>query len=80
MTGLCTDLSILPTRGPCSKYHINIAEGEFKGKIEIKFEGDPFKVSVTSTLYSLEASHQLHTAGHSCESGLSSLQPPPQLH
>lgn len=38
------DLSLLPTRGPCSKYEISIPEGDFKGKIEMKFEGDPFKV------------------------------------
>lgn len=37
------DMSLLPTRGPCSKYHICIEEGEFKGKIELTFEGDPFK-------------------------------------
>ena len=40
------DVTKLPTRGPCSKYAINIAEGEFVGKIDIKFEGDPFKVGV----------------------------------
>ena len=50
MMVIYADLSILPTRGPCSKYHINIPEGEFKGKIEIKFEGDPFKVGVATNL------------------------------
>lgn len=44
---LCSpaDPTILPTRGPCSKYVINIPEGDFKAKLEMKFEGDPFKVS-----------------------------------
>ena len=41
---VCVDPSALPTRGPCSKYEISIPEGDFKGKISIKFEGDPFKV------------------------------------
>ena len=40
------DFSILPTRGPCSKYEISIAEGEFKGNISIHYEQDPFKDSI----------------------------------
>ena len=31
-------------RGQCSKYDISIAEGDFKGHLEINWEGDPFKV------------------------------------
>lgn len=31
-------------RGTCSKYDITIAEGDFKGHLEIKWEGEPFKV------------------------------------
>ena len=42
-----TDLSVLPTHGPCSKYNItDTATGEsHDGKVTITFEGDPLKVS-----------------------------------
>ena len=43
---LIADLSLLTTRGPCSKYLISIPEGEFRGKLTLTFEGDPFKVSM----------------------------------
>ena len=41
-----TDFSILPTRGPCSKYDItDEATGDsFRGKLTFKVEGEPFKV------------------------------------
>ena len=39
------DLSLLPTRGPCSKYELDIAEGKFKGKLELTYESDPLRVS-----------------------------------
>ena len=41
-----TDLNVLVTgdRGPCSKYEISIPEGDFKGKLEIVWDGDPLKV------------------------------------
>lgn len=35
--------SMLQGRGPCSKYDISIPEGDFKGKLELTIEGDPFK-------------------------------------
>ena len=47
------DLSLLPTRGPCSKYELDIAEGKFKGKLELTYESDPLRVSV-SRLYESE--------------------------
>lgn len=46
---LFSDITKLPTRGPCSKYSISIEEGDFVGKISIKFEGTPFKVGVLVT-------------------------------
>ncbi|XP_065897167.1 uncharacterized protein [Dysidea avara] len=30
-------------RGPCSKYDISIADGDFKGELEIIWDGEPFK-------------------------------------
>ena len=39
------DLSLLPSRGPCSKYELDIAEGKFKGKLELTYESDPMRVS-----------------------------------
>jgi acetylornithine deacetylase/succinyl-diaminopimelate desuccinylase-like protein len=39
------DLSLLPTRGPCSKYELDIAEGKFIGKLELIYESDPLRVS-----------------------------------
>ena len=39
------DFSLLPTRGPCSKYELDIAEGKFKGKLELTYESDPLRVS-----------------------------------
>ena len=44
------DLSLLPTRGPCSKYEVSIAEGEFKGKLKLTFESEPMRVSVNDKL------------------------------
>lgn len=44
------DLSLLPTRGPCSKYEVSIAEGEFRGKLELTFESEPMRVSVHDKL------------------------------
>ena len=38
------DLSLLPTRGSCSKYELDIAEGKFKGKLELTYESDPLRV------------------------------------
>ena len=38
------DLSLLPTRGPCSKYELDIAEGQFKGKINFSLEGGILRV------------------------------------
>ena len=43
------DLSLLPTRGPCSKYEVSIAEGEFRGKLELTFESEPMRVSYINT-------------------------------
>ena len=40
-----TDLSLLPTRGPCSKYELDIEEGQFKGKFEFSLTGPPLRVS-----------------------------------
>ena len=40
-----SDPSQLPSRGPCSKYELDIPEGQFKAEIEFIFEGEPFKVS-----------------------------------
>lgn len=31
-------------RGQCSKYDISIPEGDFKGHLEIEWEGEPLKV------------------------------------
>jgi len=44
-----TDINVLVTgnRGPCSKYHINIAEGEFKGELEIVWSEEPLSVLIT---------------------------------
>ena len=39
------DLSLLPTRGPCSNYELDIAEGKFKGKLDLTYESDPLRVS-----------------------------------
>ena len=43
---MITDISVLVSgdRGPCSKYDISIPEGDFKGELEIIWEGDPLKV------------------------------------
>ena len=43
------DLSLLPTRGPCSKYELNIEEGQFKGKLELSYESEPMRVSYLPT-------------------------------
>ena len=34
-------------RGPCSKYSIDITEGNFKGELEVKWGGEPLKVGIT---------------------------------
>ena len=41
-----TDINVLVSgdRGPCSKYDISIPEGDFKGKLEVVWEAEPFKV------------------------------------
>ena len=49
MNTSCIDLSLLPTRGPCSKYELDIAEGKFKGKLELTYESDPMRVSNSIT-------------------------------
>ena len=40
------DISVLvgDNRGPCSKYDISIEEGNFKGKLEVIWGGEPLKV------------------------------------
>ena len=38
-------------RGPCSKYDINIPEGNFKGELEIVWESDPLRVSIVLLYY-----------------------------
>ena len=44
-----TDIGVLVTgdRGPCSKYDISIPEGDFKGELEMVWEGEPFKVRMS---------------------------------
>ena len=48
-----TDISVLVSgdRGPCSKYDISIADGDFKGELEIIWDGEPFKVRGSIFLY-----------------------------
>ena len=38
------DITQLPTRGPCSKYTLDLEEGKFRGELKLSFEGEPFKV------------------------------------
>ena len=38
------DITQLPTRGPCSKYTLDLEEGKFRGELKLTFEGEPFKV------------------------------------
>ena len=45
------DLSLLPTRGPCSKYELDIEEGKFRGKFDFSLTGPPLRVSNGMTLY-----------------------------
>ena len=47
-----TDINVLVSgdRGPCSKYDISIPEGDFKGELEIIWEGVPFKVRGVSLM------------------------------
>ena len=45
---LFSDITKLPTRGPCSKYTLDLEEGKFCGELELTFQGDPFRVSGTS--------------------------------
>ena len=42
------DLSLLPTRGPCSKYEIPNEDdtGSIKGKLTFTLESEPLKVSI----------------------------------
>jgi len=51
---LNSDITKLPTRGPCSKYELDLEEGKFCGGLEITFEPDPFKVRGSSCMYLLE--------------------------
>ena len=46
---IITDISVLVSghRGPCSKYNIDITEGNFKGELEVKWGGEPLKVGIT---------------------------------
>ena len=44
---LSLDPAQLDTRGPCSKYELDIAEGKFKGKIKFILEGGILRVSHT---------------------------------
>ena len=39
-----SDLSLLPTRGPCSKYELDLPEGQFKGKLIFTLEGGILRV------------------------------------
>ena len=48
LTSSFSDITKLPTRGPCSKYTLDLEEGKFCGVLELTFQGDPFRVSVTS--------------------------------
>lgn len=41
-------------RGPCSKYDISITEGNFKGELEMVWEGDPLKVHYNIFVYIFE--------------------------
>lgn len=45
------DLSLLPTRGPCSKYELDIPEGQFRGKFEFSLTGPPLRVSTTESVH-----------------------------
>jgi len=44
------DITKLPTRGPCSKYELDLEEGKFRGELELTFEADPFKVRGSSCM------------------------------
>ena len=48
---LYPDITLLPTRGPCNKYEISLEEGEFRGELELTFDGVPFKVRGNSGMY-----------------------------
>jgi len=48
---LYPDITRLPTRGPCSKYEISLEEGDFRGELELTFDGVPFKVRGSSCMY-----------------------------
>ena len=63
---ILVDVSMLPSRGPCSKYAISIAEGDFKGKLELSFESEPMRVRN-------QISHKIHIA-------CISYPPPPHTH
>ena len=43
---LLTDLSLLPTRGPCSKYELDLPEGQFRGKLIFTVQGGILRVSL----------------------------------
>ena len=47
LSSLTIDPAQLDTRGPCSKYELDIAEGKFKGKIKFILEGGILRVSHT---------------------------------
>ena len=47
------DLSLLPTRGPCSKYELDIEEGKFRGKFDFSLTGPPLRVSNSMSLYKI---------------------------
>ena len=49
-----SDITKLPSRGPCSKYKLDLEEGKFLGELEISFEGEPFKVTRRSCMYILK--------------------------
>ena len=45
------DITQLPTRGPCSKYTLDLEEGKFRGELKLTFEGEPFKVRGSPSYY-----------------------------
>ena len=82
---LLPDITRLPTRGPCSKYTLDLEEGKFRGELKLTFEGEPFKVRgggvhftidvrqspVQQCVLDLTATYTLtHTPGYSLQPGL----------
>ena len=67
------DFSLLPTRGPCSRYEIDTPEGKVRGKLEFTIVGEMLRVSLNLHLCLTKLTFLYKTpSGYRCRFGITS--------